>query len=158
MTSGLISFRIDWFDLLAVQGTLKKSSPVQFESISSSALSLLYGPTLISLHVYWENNTVKMTVLSGLVFYGGHYKLPQTWWLRTTETRSLTILESNSSKSKCWQNSTPSEVYRRQSFFFSSFLCLLLQATQGLWLHNSNIYLHLHMSFTSEWLCFFYVL
>ena len=31
--SGLISFRIDWFDLLAVQGSLKESSPApQFES------------------------------------------------------------------------------------------------------------------------------
>ena len=43
--SGLISFRIDWLDLLAVQGTLK-SLLQQFKSISSSALSLLYGPTL----------------------------------------------------------------------------------------------------------------
>ena len=32
--SGLISFRIDWFDLLAVQGTLKNLSPApQFKSI-----------------------------------------------------------------------------------------------------------------------------
>ena len=39
--SGLISFRIDWFDLLAVQGTLKESSPApQFESISSLVLRL----------------------------------------------------------------------------------------------------------------------
>ena len=37
--SGLISFRIDWFDLLAVQ----ESSPApQFKSISSLALRLLY--------------------------------------------------------------------------------------------------------------------
>ena len=36
--SALISFRIDWFDLLALQGTLKESSPApQFESINSSA-------------------------------------------------------------------------------------------------------------------------
>ena len=35
--SGLISFRINWFDLLAVQGTLKESSPIpQFKSINSS--------------------------------------------------------------------------------------------------------------------------
>ena len=34
--SGLISFRIDWFDLLAVQGTLKSLSPApQFESVNS---------------------------------------------------------------------------------------------------------------------------
>ena len=46
--SGLISFKIDWFDLLAVsQGTTQESSPgQQLESINSSALSFLYGPTL----------------------------------------------------------------------------------------------------------------
>ena len=47
-----ISFTIDWFDLLAIQGTLKSlSSPTpQFKSISSSVLSLLYGPTLTFIH------------------------------------------------------------------------------------------------------------
>ena len=45
--SGLISLRIDWFDLLAVQGTLKS-----LESINPSALKLLYGPTLTSIHDY----------------------------------------------------------------------------------------------------------
>ena len=35
--SGLISFRMDWLDLLAVQGTLKSPSPTpQFNSYSSS--------------------------------------------------------------------------------------------------------------------------
>ena len=54
--SGLISFRIDWFDLLAVQGTLKESSRApHFESINSSVLSLLYGTTLTSIHDYWKN-------------------------------------------------------------------------------------------------------
>ena len=41
-----MSFRIDWFDLLAVQGTQESSPAPQFESINSSALSLPYGPTL----------------------------------------------------------------------------------------------------------------
>ena len=43
--SKLISFRIDWFDLLAVHGTLRSLIQPQFESISSLALSLLssYG-------------------------------------------------------------------------------------------------------------------
>ena len=41
--SGLISFRIDSFNLLSVQGTLKESSPgPQFEGINSLALSLFY--------------------------------------------------------------------------------------------------------------------
>ena len=48
--SGLISFRIDWFDLLAIQGTLKEFSPTpQFKSIKSSVLSFLYSPTLTSI-------------------------------------------------------------------------------------------------------------
>ena len=54
--SGLISFRMDWLDLLAVQGTLKSSPTQQFKSISSSTLSFLYGPTLTSIHEYWENH------------------------------------------------------------------------------------------------------
>ena len=40
--SGLMSFRIDQFDLLAVQGILKNFSAPQFKSINSSALSLFY--------------------------------------------------------------------------------------------------------------------
>ena len=49
--SGLISFRIDWLDLLAVQGTLKSFFPTpQLKSINSSVLSFLYGPTLTSIH------------------------------------------------------------------------------------------------------------
>ena len=47
--SGLIFFRIDWFDLLA--GDSQESSPApRFESINYSVLSLLYGPTLESVH------------------------------------------------------------------------------------------------------------
>ena len=44
--SEVISFRLDWFHLLAVQGTLKSSPAPQFESIHSSMFSLLYGPIL----------------------------------------------------------------------------------------------------------------
>ena len=53
--SGLISLRMDWFDLLAVQGTLNTNTTVQ--SISSSALNLLYSPTLTSIHDYWKNHS-----------------------------------------------------------------------------------------------------
>ena len=44
--SGLISFRIDWLDLLAAQGTQESSPTPQFKSINSSVLSFLYGLTL----------------------------------------------------------------------------------------------------------------
>ena len=56
--SGLISFKIDWFDLLAVQRTLKSLlQHRQFKSINSSVLSLLYGPTLTSILDYWGIRT-----------------------------------------------------------------------------------------------------
>ena len=52
---GLISFRMDWLDLLAVQGTLKSSPTPQFKSINSLVLSFLYSPTLTSIHNQWKN-------------------------------------------------------------------------------------------------------
>ena len=56
--SGLISFMIDWFDLLAVQGTLKSSSLTpQFKSINSSVLSFIYSATLTSIHDCWKNHS-----------------------------------------------------------------------------------------------------
>ena len=55
--SGLISFRTDWFDLLAVQGTLKSPPAPQFESINSSALSTFCGPSLTFVHDSWKNHS-----------------------------------------------------------------------------------------------------
>ena len=54
--SGLISFRMDLLDLLAVQGTLK--SPLQHHSSKAplKVLSLLYSPTLTTIHDYWKNH------------------------------------------------------------------------------------------------------
>ena len=56
--SGLISFRIDKFDLLAVQGTLK--SLLQHQSSKASVLhtQLFYGPTLTSIYNYWKKNSL----------------------------------------------------------------------------------------------------
>ena len=51
------SFWIDWFDLLAVQGTLKSPSAPQFKSINSSGLTLPYGPVLTSIHDYWKSHS-----------------------------------------------------------------------------------------------------
>ena len=55
---GLISFRMDWLDLLAVQGTLKSLLPHH-----SSKASILWHsaffivPTLTSIHDYWKNHS-----------------------------------------------------------------------------------------------------
>ena len=55
---GLISFRMDWLDLLAVQGSQESSPTPQFKSINSSALSLLHSPTLTSIHDHWKNHSL----------------------------------------------------------------------------------------------------
>ena len=55
--SGLISFRIDWLDLLAVQGTLKSLFQHHSSKTSSLTLSFLYGPTLTPIHDYWKNHS-----------------------------------------------------------------------------------------------------
>ena len=53
---GLISFRMDWLDLLAVQGLSRVFS--QFKSINSSALSFLHSPTLTSIHDHQKNHSL----------------------------------------------------------------------------------------------------
>ena len=56
---GLLSFRMDWLDFLAVQRDSLESSPTpQFKSIKSLALSFLYGPTLTSIHDHWKNHSL----------------------------------------------------------------------------------------------------
>ena len=45
---GLISFRMDWLDLLAAQGTLKGF----LQNHSFLVLSFLYSPTLTFIHAY----------------------------------------------------------------------------------------------------------
>ena len=55
--SRLISFRIDWLDLLQSKGLSRVFSKPQFKSINSSGLSFLYSPTLTSIHDYWINHS-----------------------------------------------------------------------------------------------------
>ena len=59
--SGLISFRIDLFDLLVIQWTFPTP---QSKSFNSSMLSFLYSPTLTSIHDYWKNHSFDYMDLS----------------------------------------------------------------------------------------------
>ena len=56
--SRLLSFLVDWFDLLAGQGTQKSFPTPQFKRINSLALSFLYSPTLTSVHNHWKNHSL----------------------------------------------------------------------------------------------------
>ena len=65
--SGLIFFRIDWFDLLAVQGTLKSilqhhSSKVSILQCLAFFMVQLYGPTLWQKFNY-QHITPRFTTL-----------------------------------------------------------------------------------------------
>ena len=55
---GLTSFRKDWLDLLAIQGTLKNL--LQHHSSKASILrcSHHYSPPLTSIHEYWKNHSL----------------------------------------------------------------------------------------------------
>ena len=57
VSAGLISFRMDWLDLLAVQGNPKSSPTPQLKSINSSGLSFLYSPALTSIYDHWKNHS-----------------------------------------------------------------------------------------------------
>ena len=55
---GLISLRMDWLHLLAVQGTLKSLLQHHSSKSINFALSFLYSPTLTSVHDYWKNHSL----------------------------------------------------------------------------------------------------
>ena len=65
--SGLNSFRIDWVWPPCSPSNSRESSPAQFENINSLALSLLYGPTLISIHDYWKTIALNIWTFIGKV-------------------------------------------------------------------------------------------
>ena len=82
--SGLVSLRIDWFDLLAVQGTLK--SLLQHHNLKASVLIYIYMHTYIHthMHVFLSLSlsfTVKSFALNGL-------------WTR----RAMDVLRQNQAK------------------------------------------------------------
>ena len=62
---GLISFSMDWLDLLAVKGTLESSPTPQFKSINFSMISFFHSPTLTSIRDHWKNHSLDQTDLVG---------------------------------------------------------------------------------------------
>ena len=58
--SGLISFRMDWLDLLAVKGTQESSPIPQFKSINFPAFSFFYSPT--HNHIWPLEKTIALTI------------------------------------------------------------------------------------------------
>ena len=106
--SGLISFRMDWFDLLAVQGTLKESSPTSKASILHHSaffmvqLSLPYmttGKTIAS--AIWTFVDKVMSLLFNMLYRFVTAFLPRSKWLLLSwlQSPSAVILEPKKIKS-----------------------------------------------------------
>ena len=103
--SGLISFRIDWLDLLTLQGTLK--SLLQYHSSKSSILwgsAFFKTPTLTSIHDYWKNHSVVGKAMS--LLFNMQSRLVITFLLRSKrlliswlQSPSAVILELKKIKS-----------------------------------------------------------
>ena len=55
---GLISFRLDWLDPLAVQGTLKSLLQHHSSKTSILQLSAFFRVQLTSIHDYWKNHSL----------------------------------------------------------------------------------------------------
>ena len=76
--SGLISFRIDWFDLLPVKGTLK--SLFQHHSSKASILqcSAFFMAQLTSVRDYWKNHSFNKNIHTNIHKTQANTQLPPT--------------------------------------------------------------------------------
>ena len=64
--SGLLTFRIDWFDLLGLISRKSQESfltPHTVQKHQFLALSFLYSPTFTSIHDWWKNHSFDYTDL-----------------------------------------------------------------------------------------------
>ena len=110
--SGLISFRMDWLDLLALQGTESSPTP-QFKTINSLALSFLYSPTLTSTDDYWKNHSLvsysqsnnTLAPLPPLLYtslnpasIGGWRGTPNHFWFGSTQSKLIFAQKENNLK------------------------------------------------------------
>ena len=73
---GLISFRMDWLDLLAAQDSQESSPTPQFKSINFLVLIFLYSPALISIHDHWSSEPSQIFLLSRAMKYIFTYVIP----------------------------------------------------------------------------------
>ena len=64
--SELISFRMDWLDLLAVQESQESSPTPQFKSINSLVLSILCGLTLTFIPDYGKHDSFDFSSVQSL--------------------------------------------------------------------------------------------
>ena len=72
---------------------------------------------------YFNVKSTSSSLSICIIFLGLPYKLFQTWWLRTAEYYSLTVLGVKRPKSRCQQGCAPSGDSREEFFLTSSSSC-----------------------------------
>ena len=74
----------DWFPLGWTGWISQESSPTpQFKSINSSGLNFPYSPTLTSIHDYWKNHSLEVTIpkdLQGWILSWGYIAMSSLGW------------------------------------------------------------------------------
>ena len=88
---GLISFRMDWLDLLAAQDSQESSPTPQFKSINFLVLSFLYSPALTSIHDHWSSEPSQV-FLSRAMKYIFTYAIP---WSKGTSTLNFKMAKKH---------------------------------------------------------------
>ena len=106
--SGLISFRMDWFDLFAAQGTLKS---LQHHSSKASILwcSAFFIVQLISIHDYWKTIPLTRKIFAGKVM---------SLLFNTLSRFVITFLPKNNCLLISWLQST-SAVFCTMEYYLS---------------------------------------
>ena len=99
--SGLISFRMDWLDLLAIQGTHKSPPTPQFTSINSLVLSFLYSPTLTSIHIGKTIALTRQTCVGKVMSLFFNMLSRLAIILQVIYNTSIYYIKYNDSKSHC---------------------------------------------------------
>ena len=126
--SGLVSFRVYWFDLLAIQGTLK--SLLQYHRSKTSVLwcSAFFAPNLTS-NITWYDISNSSLLLHGLLqsyplicnlhskgekYF--HYP-PSIYWIAHFQCTSKIVLEL-STHSPMWKGLSPGVQYSAYAISF----------------------------------------
>ena len=133
-----------WFPLgftgvisLLSRGLLRVFSRPQFESISSSALSRLHGPTLTSVHDYRKNHSFDCTHLcsGSVLIWNGVCTILWRYWMPLNSSLWNMLCEFHLNKLKRKEKSSTGYFKERQekecflSFFLFSYFWLLV----GFW-------------------------
>ena len=96
--SELISFRVDWFDLLAVQGTFKSLLQHLSSKVSmlwQLAFLMVQLSTLTSVHDYWKNHSFDYTDVSMVHPFAIYSSGSDLWLFPVTSSYDSLILLSS---------------------------------------------------------------